>query len=178
MFRKGKDGEAVRNTDKISDKVLAAEYEAVFRYVLALSRSEHDAQDITQETFLKAMESADKYKGKSSLYTYLCAIAKNLWINRCRKHSREYASEDAAQLADNGGDIEGKLAEKDMSMYVHKVLHGIKEPYKEVFSLRVFGQLPYADIAALFSKTESWARTTYHRARKMIIETLRKDGLL
>ena len=80
--------------------------------------------------------------------------------------------------ADAGSDFERKVADRDLSLYVHRVLHELKEPYKEVFSLRVFGQLAYADIAALFSKTESWARTTYHRARKMIIETLRKDGLL
>ncbi len=168
----------MRDTDKISDKVLAAEYEAVFRYVLALSRSEHDAQDITQETFLKAMESADKYKGKSSLYTYLCAIAKNLWINRCKRQNREFASENVPLAADTDGGFESRVADRDMSLHVHRVLHELKEPYKEVFSLRVFGQLPYADIAELFSKTESWGRTTYHRARKMIIEIMRKEGLL
>ena len=52
----------------------------------------------------------------------------------------------------------------------------LDEPYKEVFSLRVFGQLSFADISKLFAKTESWARVTYHRARKIINEQLRKDG--
>ena len=168
----------MRDKSKISDRILAAEYEAVFRYALTLTRSEHDAQDITQETFLKAMESADKFRGKSSLYTYLCSIAKNLWIDKCRKQNREIPEEVVPLSADAGSDFERKVADRDLSLYVHKVLHELKEPYKEVFSLRVFGQLAYADIAALFSKTESWARTTYHRARKMIIETLRKDGLL
>jgi RNA polymerase sigma-70 factor (ECF subfamily) len=63
-----------------------------------------------------------------------------------------------------------------MAMYIHAVLHKMDEPYKEVFSLRVFGQLSFADIAKLFAKTESWARVTYHRARKHINEELRKDG--
>jgi len=61
-------------------------------------------------------------------------------------------------------------------LHIHKVLHNMQEPYKEVFSLRVFGQLSFGEIAGLFSKTESWARVTYHRARKMIGEKLRKDG--
>ena len=68
--------------------------------------------------------------------------------------------------------------EKDLSMRIHHVLHNLNEPYKEVFSLRVFGQLPFADIARLFGKTESWARVTYHRGRKMITEILRKDGII
>ena len=68
--------------------------------------------------------------------------------------------------------------EKDLSLRVHRVLHHLKEPYKEVFTLRVFGQLSFGDIASLFDKTESWARVNYHRGRKQIIETLRKEGLL
>jgi RNA polymerase sigma-70 factor (ECF subfamily) len=52
------------------------------------------------------------------------------------------------------------------------------EPYKEVFTLKVFGDLSFKDISSLFGKTESWARVTYHRARKKIIEMLRKENWL
>ena len=72
--------------------------------------------------------------------------------------------------------IEQNIFEKEAALHIHKVLHNMQEPYKEVFSLRVFGQLSFGEIAGLFSKTESWARVTYHRARKMIGEKLRKDG--
>ena len=72
--------------------------------------------------------------------------------------------------------IEQNIFEKEAELHIHKVLHNMQEPYKEVFSLRVFGQLSFGEIAGLFSKTESWARVTYHRARKMIGEKLRKDG--
>ena len=74
--------------------------------------------------------------------------------------------------------VEQLVEDKEISFQIHKVLHQLDEPYKEVFSLRVFGQLPFGDIAALFSKSESWARVTYHRARKMIIEKLRKEKYL
>lgn len=72
--------------------------------------------------------------------------------------------------------IEDIIAEKDLSMHIHRALHSLNEPYKEVFSLRVFGLLPFSDIAKLFDKTESWARVTYHRAKKQITDILRKDG--
>ncbi len=55
-------------------------------------------------------------------------------------------------------------------MQIHEVLHNLKEPYKEVFSLRTFGELSFKQIAALFGKSENWACVTYHRARKRIIE--------
>lgn len=161
----------------ISEEVLCAEYEAVYRYALSLCRNDIEAQDITQETFLKAMKSYGKFEGNSSLYTWLCAIAKNLWLNNCKKYNREILPEDIHGMQnENQVAIEHKFLEKETALHIHKVLHSMHEPYKEVFSLRVFGQLSFGEIAGLFSKTESWARVTYHRARKMICEKLRKDG--
>lgn len=174
---KNKDKEKSRTA--IDENILCAEYESVYRYALSLCRSETEAQDITQETFLKAMKSADKFEGESGLYTWLCAIAKNLWINRCKKLSRECSPEGWEEtVADGGVSVEERVADRDSALNIHRILHGLGEPYKEVFSLRVFGQLAFSDIASLFGKTESWARVTYHRARKMIIEQMRKEGSL
>ena len=168
----------LRNKDnRFNDDILCAEYEAVYHYTLALCHNETLAQDITQETFLKAMKSYDKFKGDSSLYTWLCAIAKRALTDRYKKDSRELPTDDfEGTLPINERSPEELVSDKDMAMYIHKTLHTMQEPYKEVFSLRVFGQLSFSDIAKLFAKTESWARVTYHRARKIINEELRKDG--
>lgn len=162
----------------LSDEVLEAEYNAVYRYVLSLTRNEADARDITQETCLRALKAADRFEGDSSLYTWLCAIAKNLWRNECNKNSRISDGEELTERLTDGISVEQLVTDTDMSMHIHKVLHGLDEPYKEVFTLRIFGGLPFQSIARLFSKTDSWARVTYHRARKMIITVLRKDGLI
>lgn len=166
-----------KNNNGITEDVLCAEYTAVFHYVLSLCKNESEAQDITQEAFLKALKASDKYAGESSLYTWLCAIAKNLWLNRCKKYKHEAMPDNENALKyDNSQLIEENLIDRDMSMHIHTILHSLDEPYKEVFSLRVFGQLPFADIARLFGKTDSWARVTYHRARKLIVDKLRKGG--
>ena len=162
---------------EISESVLCAEYEAVYRYVLSLCHNNTEAQDITQETFLKAMKTSKKFQGNSSLYTWLCAIAKNLWLNNCKKYNREILPEDMSSMQEEATvPFEQTFLEKDTAMHIHKILHNLPEPYKEVFSLRVFGQLSFSEIAGLFSKTESWARVTYHRAKNMIGEKIRKDG--
>jgi RNA polymerase sigma-70 factor (ECF subfamily) len=160
----------------ITEEVLCAEYESVYRYVLALCRSETDAQDITQETFLKAMKASDRFTGTSSLYTWLCAIAKNLWLTRCRKQKREQPSE----LSDEstGSDelpLEQRLDDRDDAMRIHRILHTLSEPYKEVFSLRVFGQLSYEDIGSLFGRSANWACVTYHRARQKIKDQMEES---
>lgn len=60
------------------------------------------------------------------------------------------------------------MADKEMAQQIHKILHDLKEPYKEIFSLRVFGELSFKEIAGLFHKSEHWACVTYHRAKEMI----------
>ena len=69
-------------------------------------------------------------------------------------------------------DIERQFADKETSFWVYKVLHKLREPYKEVFWLRTFGELSFSQIGILFDKTESWARVTYYRAKILIREEL------
>lgn len=165
-----------RREPEITEQALCAEYGAVYRYALGLCRSETDAQDITQEAFLKAMRASDSFAGQSSLYTWLCAIAKNIWRNRCKKLGRELPLDwDASPEA---GSVEQAAEDRDLFLAVHRALHALDEPYREVFSLRAYGELSFGEIAALFGKTEGWARVVYHRARKAILETLRKEGTL
>ena len=64
----------------------------------------------------------------------------------------------------------------ETSFAVHRFLHNMEEPYKEVFQLRVFGELSFDEIAKLFGKTDSWARVTYHRARIKIQEGMQNNG--
>lgn len=120
------------------------------------------AEEITQSTFFKALTTDKLFRGESSEYTWLCAIAKNLLYEHLRKTKQQDTYE--IELTDNNN-IEESLIEEESTLAIHKVLHALEEPYKEVFSLRVFGELPFNKIALIFGKTESWARVTYHRAR-------------
>ena len=140
----------------------------VYRYALSLSRNAGMAEEITQETFFKALQSIGNFDGRCRLYVWLCQIAKNTYCTMQKKQRRE---EDP--LPESGDDgIEQILLAKEDSMRIHRILHDLPEPYKEVFSLRTFGELSFAQIAALFGRTESWARVTYHRARLQIKEKL------
>ena len=67
-------------------------------------------------------------------------------------------------------DIENIYIQKDQALSIYKVLHCLSEPYKEVFTLRVLGDLSFKEIAEIFEKQENWARVTYHRARLKIRE--------
>ena len=143
----------------------------VYRYALALSRDAHTAEEVTQETFFKALTAIDGFRGQCPLRVWLCRIARNQYLTLCRERAKYV--ENAAEHGDGG--IEEGFARQETARQLHRLLHDLPEPYKEVFSLRTFGELPFAQIGELFDKTESWARVTYFRARTKLKEGL--DGL-
>ena len=90
----------------------------------------------------------------------------------CRKE-KHLDHETDTSLMSGDQNIEDRYLSKESAFEIHKILHKLPEPYKEVFSLRAFGELSYQQIAELFGKTETWARVTYHRARLKIKEELK-----
>ncbi len=158
------------------EKLYNSYYMQVYSYAVSLTKSRELAEEITQHTFFKAMSARAEYKGNSDEVTWLCAIAKNLYYDEKRKESK---ITDIDELSDipSDEDIAGSVADADLSLRIHIILHKMDEPYKEVFGLRVFGELSFAQIATVFGKTETWARVTYHRAKLKIQERLdEKNG--
>ena len=99
---------------------------------------------------------------------WLCQIAKNTYFSYLKREKQFPQAQEEAYF----DQLEEQLIHKDAAFQIHKRLHQLEEPYKEVFTLRLFGELSYAQIAELFEKTESWARVTYHRARLTLKENL------
>ena len=152
------------------DKIYTEYFSEVYKFVLSLCQNPELAEEITQESFFKALKNIDRFKGNSSLNTWLCKIAKNTFYSYAKKHGRYINCPLDLIKADEN--IEEQFADKETAYAIHKVLHKLNEPYKEVFWLRIFGELSFAQIGALFEKTESWARVTYYRAKIMIKEEL------
>ena len=143
-------------------------FKDVYKYALSLSRDPYVAEEITQETFFKALKNIDSFRGQCRLYVWLCQIAKNTFITYSQRQSRLSPEAEAAEEES----LEEHLLTKESAFEIHKALHRLPEPYKEVFALRIFGELPFSQIGELFGKTESWARVTYHRARMKIKEEM------
>ena len=148
-------------------------FSKVYYYVLSMAKDPAVAEEITQETFFRAMKNLNKFRGECAVHTWLCQIAKNAYLNYLNKHSRLESLEDYQTEPKNEGDsIEEKLSKKEFSFKIHKVLHKMKEPYKEVFLLRVYGELSFKEIGEIFDRTDTWARVTYHRSRNIIREAV------
>ena len=146
----------------------------VYSYVMTLAKDKAAAEEITQETFFRAMTAKRSFRGESDIFTWLCAIAKHNYLDEMRRRSRLSAEPaEAEQAAED--DLPKQLADADTALRIHMVLHELEEPYKEVFSLRLFGELSFKQIGTVFRKTESWARVTYHRAKLKIQERMDRD---
>ena len=150
-------------------------FRKVYAFSLSLTRSSHMAEEITQETFFRVMNHPDSFHGNASIETYLCRIARNLFLSNLRKRKKEYPDEEAFETLPSEKSMEGDLLRRETAQRLHKLLHQMEEPYKEVFTLRTWGELPFQEIAALFEKSESWARVTYYRAKLKIQERMNEE---
>ncbi|MBD5136512.1 MAG: RNA polymerase sigma factor [Lachnospiraceae bacterium] len=155
-----------------SDILFEKYYEDVLRFLRGLSRDEQLSEELTQETIYRAIKSIHTFKGDSDMRVWLCSIAKNLFFTYCKK--KEYVTyDDVHEIYEAEEKLFVQMVEdRETALQIHKILHELKEPYKEVFSLRVFGELSFKEIASLFQKSEHWACVTYHRAKMMIRQRL------
>ena len=147
----------------------------VYLFVRSLSSDESLAEEITQETFFKAMKSAESFRGECDVRVWLCQIAKNLLYTHNKRASRSTGGEVPETVPDTRVTIESSLEDSQDTYHIHQILHTMDEPYKEVFTLRVFGELTFRQISELFGKTESWARVTFHRAKLRIINEMEEQ---
>ncbi len=155
------------------EKLYEAYYMRVFSYVMTMAGNRHEAEEITQETFFRAFGKLSSFRGESDEVTWLCAIAKNLYADEKRRQGRAGTMPEDAASHEKG--VEQAAVERDSSFRVHLALHALEEPYREVFELRVFGELSFAQIGTIFAKTENWARVTFHRARLKLKERMGEE---
>lgn len=152
------------------EKIYQKYFNDVFRYIRKLSNNEHIAEEVTADTFYKAMNSIHKFRGDCDIRVWLCQIAKNCYLSYLKKRGQTQNDDDLElqYFADPNETPEEKLVKQEEIAQVRKQLHEIPEPYKEVFMWRVFAELSFKQIGQMFNKSENWACVTYHRARTMI----------
>ena len=146
--------------------------QTVFGYLLRISRNADLAEELTQETFYQASRRIDQFRGDSSLSTWLCGIARNLFHTELRKRKTPPPADLPTEPPPDPLDL---LVRSDRAMEGQRALHQLSEPYREVFTLRTFCDLSHAQIGSLFGKSEAWARVTYYRARQRLAEALKEE---
>lgn len=148
-------------------------YRKVYLFLLKLSGNPFLAEELTQETLYKAFLHIDQYEGRSSVFTWLCKIAKNNWLAEIKKR-KPLVELGETWEPDSGLDLEADVLNRHMRDWMRREILHLSEPYMSVCTLRIYGELPYTEIAAVFGKSESWAKVTYFRGKTMLVERMEK----
>ena len=146
-------------------------FQVVNKYLFCLTHSNDLAEELTQETFYRAVKTIDKFKGNCKIQVGLCQIAKNLWFDELKRNKRykDYDGEsDILILKDNTEDAAILNYEK---VDLFKKMQTLDEQPKEVIYLRLTGALSFREIGDILHKTEYWARVTFYIGKQKIKES-------
>lgn len=136
----------------------------IYRYLLSIGCPAQDAEDIVQDTFVKALLRIDGFRGECKLSVWLCQIAKHTWMDHLKKAKREMPQTD----------MQKESCECQWLEWLDLV-ERLDEPYRTVFLRVAMDGCKYEDLAKRYGKSTSWARVTYYRARMQLQEML-NDG--
>lgn len=132
------------------DSIYRLYFRDVFLFLQGLTHNEALAEELTQETFFKALDGLKDYDDRQDVRAWLFTVARNAYYSHCRRTKHTAPLEDAETAPADTPDIAQLLVDQDAAFTVHQCLHTLDEPYKEVFSLRVFGELPFERIGLIF----------------------------
>ena len=155
----------------------------IYHYIYAKCQDPELAQDIVQTTFLKVVSKIDTFQGQCKLSTWLCQIAKNEYLNHCRKHGRQssleaYIEEKGEGILSDRSEMIDDIIQRDWAEEVRKVIGLLSEPYREVLRLRLYGECSFEEIGDMFGQSATWARVTFYRAKKKVVQEMERGGNL
>lgn len=146
-------------------------YKEVYLFAVSLCKDSHKAEELTQDTFFRALKAYSSFRGDCKTSVWLCQIAKNLFFSEQKKKQRETRRQ-TELFREIREETEPEIC---TAADIKAILSAMKNPGREIFLLRAIGDLPFAKIAQLYGKSENWARVVYYRAKSNIIKELSAD---
>lgn len=156
------------------DEIYKKYFRLVYNYLYSLTRNVDIAEEITQETFYKAIKGIKNFRNDCSINVWLCQIAKNIWRDYVEKESK------VRTVSLDDKDIENLLIDYDINsnsetMELYKGLHKLDEKTRNVFYLRIRGELTFKEIGDILGKSEEWSKVTFYRGKIKLKEELKDD---
>ena len=145
-------------------------FETVNKYLFCLTHDNDISEELTQETFYKAVQKINTYKGECKISVWLCQIAKNLWYDQCRKKKKIINIEEELFDIQAIETTESQVIENEEKILLYKKLQQLDEKTREVIYLRITGELSFKEIGTILNKTENWARVTFYRGKNKLKE--------
>lgn len=146
-------------------------FETVYKYLFCLTNNNDISEELTQETFYKAVKKINTYKGDCKMSVWLCQIAKNIWYDTLRKNKKiKFIDEKYLFNLEEAETAEEQVISDDEKMSLYKKMQLLDEKTREVMYLRITGELSFKEIGIILNKTENWARITFYRGKNKLKE--------
>ena len=142
----------------------------VYKYLRVLTNNDDIAEELTQETFFRAIRKINSFKGDCKISTWLCQIAKYSWYEYRRKNNKEKDSslECLENVLVHLDDMEKRIIDKNYKMKIYEQIQYLDEDMKNVMLLRLTGDLSFEEIGQIINKSANYARVTYYRGKQKI----------
>jgi RNA polymerase sigma-70 factor, ECF subfamily len=151
----------------------------LYRYALVLTRSRIEAEDLVQETYVRAIEAYTRLRDDSNVKGWLFTILRNLWFNQLRKHRNgpqlvtdDVGSVFADGLADDTPDAHQILEKEEDAVCVRAAISKLPSEFQEILVLRDFEELSYREIAAVLDCPAGTVMSRLGRARARLKVTV------
>ena len=169
----------IASGDRLAMQVLFARHHVrIYRFVLRLVRDQWKAEDLISEVFLDVWRQADRFEGRSTVSTWLLAIARFKALSALRRKPEEGLDEDAAlEIEDLAGNPEVTLEKKDRSAVIRKCLMGLSAEHREIIDLVYYHEKSVEEVAKIVGIPENTVKTRMFYARKKLAEMLKAAGL-
>ena len=153
------------------EKIYEEYFETVNKYLFCLTHNSDISEELTQETFCKAVKKINTYKGECKMSVWLCQIAKNLWYDQCRKNKKFVNTKESELLNMQVlSSLEEQVISNDEKIKLYKKMQKLDTQTREVMYLRITGELSFKEIGIILNKTENWARVTFYRGKNQFKE--------
>ncbi len=151
-------------------------FETIRKYLFCLTRNNDIAEELTQETFYKAIKKIHTYNGECKISVWLCQIAKNLWFDQLKKNKKIQFVDDR-DLIDIPIDecVEDKVILNDEKNTIYKQIQMLDKNTRNVMCLKIIGDLSFKEIGIILNKSENWARTIFYRGKKNLKEVCNNE---
>ena len=155
----------MQNMDEINEEC----FETVYKYLFCLTHNSDISEELTQETFYRAVKKINTYNGKCKISVWLCQIAKHLWYNQCRKNKRIVDTDETFDIEDPQN-LEEQFIAGEEKVLLYKKMQNLDEKTREVMYLRITGELSFKEIGEILGKTENCAIVTFFIGKSKLNE--------
>lgn len=156
------------------DELYRQNSQIVYHFLYSLCKDANLAEDLTQETFLRAFESLERYDGSCKVSTWLCQIAKHVLYQYWAKQKKEMKVELKDSLISTENTEKQAMNKVELEQ-VWDELQKLSELMRQVVMLRVLSDFSFREIGAMLGKSENWARVTFYRAKMMLLKEVHYD---